>query len=559
MSVTGLGRIAMAEKMSVSQLQEALENKTLPAYIAAPLLEEKLNMQERMQKSAMMRQQAQQQQAPIVDRLMQRAAMGPGIDRLPTNLTPTREYAGGGIVAFGEGGEVPRYAGPYYGSLVKDPYAPTETQRVPGRGFVTQQADPEDLRRQLAQIDAQINATPAGRGRASLENKRNELRTALGMAPIVGSATRPTPADTGIEPPKVDARLPDTAVAPPAIPAAPKTASTAPRTAAPTADAGIAAGIPPAPKAPEYTGPSATTVTKGFLEGPEGYFARNVEREKRLTDELSKNRLQGKAFDTYEQSLKKEAEQAGLDKDQAKYMAMLKAGLAMMSGTSRHALENIGKGAMVGAADYQEAYKDLRKAERERTKEFALIEQARRAEERGEIERRDNLLMRASDAARRQDEFGTQSLMSAGIKEYDAARDMWKDQYARTFDEWKTKQTIGAQERISDKQIAAQRDIAKDRLAAILARGGGRGGITEYQMSQIYKDAMKEITPDSVRGQLKKELKLSKIPDPGVDKSFDDRVRKAYEKQIQDYVAGRLGGTSGSRLPQGFNLLGTED
>lgn len=553
MSVTGLGRIAMAEKMSVSQLQEALENKTLPAYIAAPLLEEKLNMQERMQKSAMMQQQAQQQQAPIVDRLMQRAAMGPGIETLPTNLTPTRKYAGGGIVAFGEGGEVPRYAGPYYGSLVKDPYAPTETQRVPGRGFVTPQADPEDLRRQLAQIDAQINATPAGRGRASLENKRNELRTALGMAPIVGSATRPTPADTGIEPPKVDAKLPDTAVAPPAAPAAPKTASTASRTVAPTADAGIAAGIPSAPTAPAYTGPSATTVAKGFLEGPEGYLARNIDREKRLTDELSKNRLQGKAFDTYEQSLKKEGEQAGLDKDQAKYMAMLKAGLAMMSGTSRHALENIGKGAMVGAMDYQEAYKDLRKAERERTKEFALIEQARRAEERGEIERRDNLLVRASDAARKQDEFGTQSLMNAGIEDSRVARDMWKDQYARTFDEWKTKQTIGAQERISDKQIAAQRAIAKDRLEAILARSGGRGALTANQLVQVRKEAMKNVDEAQVRSDLAKAGKLTKVPKLGEDAAFDKRVSQAYEAQLNSYIEKLLGVSSGNPFA-GFSL-----
>lgn len=546
---SALGRIATAEKMSVNQLKEALQNKTLPAYIAIPLIEEKMTMQDRMRSTAAMQQASQQ--PPIAERVMQRAETA-GIDRLPTNLAPAQGMAGGGIVAFEEGGEVPRYAGPYYGSLVKDPYAQPQTQRIPGRGFETPQADPELLKQQLAQIDAQINATPAGRGRVFLENKRNEIRTALGMSPIVGQP-RTTPTDTGIEPPKVDARLPDTAVAPPTAPAAPRTASTAPRTAAPTANAGITAGIPPAPTAPAYTGPSATTVAKGFLEGPEGYFARNIEREKRLTDELSKNRLQGKAFDTYEQSLKKEAEQAGLDKDQAKYMAMLKAGLAMMSGTSRHALENIGKGAMVGAADYQEAYKDLRKAERERTKEFALIEQARRAEEKGEIERRDNLLMRASDAARRQDEFGTQSLMSAGIEDSRVARDMWKDQYARTFDEWKTKQTIGAQERISDKQIAAQRDIAKDRLAAILARSGGRGALTANQMVQIRKEAMKNVDEAQVRSDLAKAGKLTKVPRPGEDAAFDKRVSQAYEAKLNSYIE-QLLGVSGGNPFAGFSL-----
>jgi len=514
----------MADRMSVDQLKEALQNKTLPAYIAIPLIEEKMNMQDRMRNSAAMQQP---QQAPIADRVMQRAETS-GIDRLPSNLAPAQGMAGGGIVAFEEGGEVPRYAGPYYGSLVKDPYAQPETQRIPGRGFETPQADPELLKRQLAQIDAQINATPAGRGRVFLENKRNEIRTALGMSPIVGQP-RATPTDTGIAPPKVDATLPDTAVAPPTAPA------TTSRPAATTgaSDQGIAAGLP---KPPEF--PSAVSTTEKLLGD---YFKRSADTEKRLAEDLSKNRLQGKAFETYEQSLKKEAEQAGLDKDQAKYMAMLKAGLAMMAGTSRHALENIGKGALAGAADYQEAYKELRKAERERTKEFALIEQARRAEEKGELDLSRQLRIRAADAENKNNQFGANAVMQATGADRDTALNIWGTQY----------------------KTGAQIQIGRERNAALVGaaglRGAGRGGITEYQMSQIYKDAMKEITLDSVRGQLKKELKLSKIPDPGVDKSFDERVKKAYDKQIQDYVAGRLGGSSGSGASQGFSLIGTEE
>jgi len=103
-----LGRIAMADKMSVNQLKEALQNKTLPAYIAIPLIEEKMDMQDRMQKSAMMQQASQQ--VPIADRVMQRAAMASGIDTLPTNLAPAQGMAGGGIVAFEGGGEVPGFA-----------------------------------------------------------------------------------------------------------------------------------------------------------------------------------------------------------------------------------------------------------------------------------------------------------------------------------------------------------------------------------------------------------------------------------------------------------------
>lgn len=104
MSVTGLGRIATAEKMSVDQLREALQNKTLPAYIAVPLIEEKLDMNSRM-KSMMAMQQAQQPQMPIADRVMQRADMESGISALPSNLAPAQGMAGGGIIAFADGGD----------------------------------------------------------------------------------------------------------------------------------------------------------------------------------------------------------------------------------------------------------------------------------------------------------------------------------------------------------------------------------------------------------------------------------------------------------------------
>lgn len=504
----------MADRMSVDQLKEALQNKTLPAYIAIPLIEEKMNMQDRMRSSAAMQQP---QQAPIADRVMQRAETS-GIDRLPTNLSPTRDYAGGGIVAFEEGGEVPRYAGPYYGSLVKDPYAQPETQRIPGRGFETPQADPELLKQQLAQIDAQINATPAGRGRVFLENKRNEIRTALGMSPIVGQP-RATPTDTGIAPPKVDATLPATAVAPPTAPATPSR----PAATTGTSNQGIAAGLP---KPPEF--PSAVSTTEKLLGD---YFKRSADTEKRLAEDLSKNRLQGKAFEGYEQTLKKEAEQAGLDKEQAKYMAMLKAGLSMMAGTSRHALENIGKGALAGAVDYQEAYKDLRKAERERAKEFALIEQARRAEEKGEIDLSRQLLIRAADARNKNDQFGVSAIMQATGMDTDRSLGIWKTQYS----------------------TEAQLRIAKERNAALMARGAGRGALTSYQMAQLRKEALKNVDEDQIRAGLAKSKKLSKTPKAGEDANFDKQVSEAYQNKLNEYM-NQLIGVSGGNPFAGFSL-----
>ena len=99
----GLGRVALAEKLSIPQLQEALENRSIPAYIGVPLLEEKIQLEQRMRASQM--GQAAPPQMTIADQVMLQAdEVDGGIDQLPTNMMP--EMAGGGIVAFEQGGNV---------------------------------------------------------------------------------------------------------------------------------------------------------------------------------------------------------------------------------------------------------------------------------------------------------------------------------------------------------------------------------------------------------------------------------------------------------------------
>jgi hypothetical protein len=102
-----MGRMADAEKLSIPQLQQAIKNGTIPAYVGVPLLQDKV----RQRQQAMAMQQAQQgqgqNQVPIAAQVMQDADQYRGIDELPTNL-PTEEedqfaggeYASGGIIAF---------------------------------------------------------------------------------------------------------------------------------------------------------------------------------------------------------------------------------------------------------------------------------------------------------------------------------------------------------------------------------------------------------------------------------------------------------------------------
>lgn len=90
--------MADAEKLSVEQLQKAVQTGTLPAYVGIPLIQDKMNQQKEAQAMA---QGQQQKQPPIAEQVMAEAAQH-GIDSAPSNL-PT-EMAGGGIVAFDDGG-----------------------------------------------------------------------------------------------------------------------------------------------------------------------------------------------------------------------------------------------------------------------------------------------------------------------------------------------------------------------------------------------------------------------------------------------------------------------
>jgi hypothetical protein len=94
-----MSRMADAEKLSIPQLNEAVKNGTIPAYVGVPLIQEKMKAQEAAQ--AMVAQT--QAQPPLARQVMEQADMMSGLEKLQSNL-PEEGYAGGGIVAFAEGG-----------------------------------------------------------------------------------------------------------------------------------------------------------------------------------------------------------------------------------------------------------------------------------------------------------------------------------------------------------------------------------------------------------------------------------------------------------------------
>ena len=576
--------LANPGKFSLEQLQQGMQAGSIPAYIAIPLIQEKVA--ERKRQEAMARAAgAPARNTPTVaeEVLAQAAPAQPGVTALPSGL-PT-QMAGGGIVAFEEGGEVERYQSkglvqpdiyPY-----NSPYAGRFSYREALENDPLLQANPpmtEEERRAQIRRDRAAFAKPYAMAADVLAGPYNYLASRgsdvanLVGIPRLGRALGIYHPDvTSVEIPKIgpggdrpfNTMLERYAATAPteAQPTGKKEEATAPAApAAPAAEAAPAAkpggGIYDLvqPRGQFIAPPrmqSMEDVTRRQLYGTEtepGFLARSEARSQTLMEELGKNKLEGKAFEGLESDLKKEAEQAGAERADAKNLAFLKAGLAMMAGTSRHALENIGKGAMTGLEDYNAAVKDLKKAEKERQRQMAFIEQARRAEDQDNLKRRDSLLEKANAAAERRDEYGTSALINATGKDQGNELEIWKTQYSGD----KALQVAG---------IGAQATLgaAKMRMDALANRGAG---ITPYQLAQLRANAEKMVDPDAVRAELAKSLQLAKAPAPGANKMFDEKVAALLANKIDEVVARRLGGAPGANSPLsqyiGFKNLGVE-
>lgn len=546
--------LANPGKFSLEQLQQGLRAGSIPAYIAIPLIQEKAA--EKKRQEAMARAAgAPAQGAPTVaeEVLAQAAPAQPGVTALPSGL-PT-QMAGGGIVAFEEGGEVERYQndGLVQPRSIYDPERDPLLRQL--REDPQAQADRAAMAETLRKLgySAMDIATLPGRGVAgALESAVTRPLRAMGV-PVPYLPESFYGGDRSSMTPYYDRlrKQEEAKQKPTATPAAPAAAAPAAE-AAPAAKPGGGIYDLIQPRG-QFTAPprmqSMEDITRRQLYGTEtepGFLARSEARSRSLFEELGKNKLEGKAFEGLEADIKKEAEEAGAERGQAKNLAFLKAGLAMMAGTSRHALENIGKGAMTGLEDYNAAVKDLKKAEKERQRQMAFIEQARRAEDQDNIKRRDSLLEKANMAADRRDEFGTNAIINATGKDRDQATEIWKTQY-------------GGERALQVAGIGAQATLgaAELRNQALANRGAG---ITPYQLAQLRANAEKMVDPGAVRDELAKSLKLAKVPAPGADKSFDEKVAALLSNKIDEVVARRLGGAPGSgggvpNMFAGYKLL----
>jgi len=154
------------------------------------------------------------------------------------------------------------------------------------------------------------------------------------------------------------------------------------------------------------------------LQAREDIFGEKRERSAQLE---AFNKEQGPAFASYEKLLQKEELQDTTDKEKSGLMSLMKGFLAMAAGESPNAATNIAKGAMVGLGDYGDAIKEFKKAAKERTKAMADIENARRAEAKGDFKDMRTFEDRAAERIAASDDRFTGLISQITGKEADVA------------------------------------------------------------------------------------------------------------------------------------------
>lgn len=504
-------RMAMAEKLSVQQLQQAIQSGSIPAYIGIPLIEQKTK--ERAQMAAA--QGGQQKPPSVASQILQQAEQqemeGQGIDQLPSNLPMMDDeemgMAGGGIVAFaGDDGSYVDFSKMPTADLTEAEFnALPEAERA--RRIREKQPDtagvgtfmlnalsaiPEAIR----QGSTEPFRGAAAKGRAAgYENTEAELREGLrtydpvaeGASPaaqepdFVGGQTgggayvgyrkqkgagSGTPRGQGPGLPQQDLSALDfdapVTTLPPVVVNAGKDPTMDSDYEPPVSRAGAAGqGTPGA-------GGRGAPTTQGAGNPPTGQGTQGAPTAKTtqaaLTPQAPATQSEGQsALDKYAAMLMAEREGSGKERDKAKAMAIFQAGLGIMGGTSPNALANIAQGALPATQAYQQEIKGIRKEDAARMKELMGLgvskeKLALEAKKLGISEKRFEQMY----------ELEKQKIGIMGGSRADTAQNseaLRRDQLAKGYFELFLKQNPMATE--------AEMDVFRDRARAFAARDAG--------------------------------------------------------------------------------------
>jgi len=343
-----------------------------------------------------------QTQAPTQTVLDQKAqTVEPGVAALPLRdgMFSEETYANGGIVAFSEGGDVPRYNGEETSWVQRNIGAPISELGGRVTSWQEKQKRLADLKQQKQYLSMGLGVGP-GVGVFTKESPEARQAREAQLADItqqienLSSAKEITPSAYGerenLMVPEGSFGSPTANVPPPPPPPAPS---------------GPPAGAPAGPSVGGYGSTARRDLMAGYaqaekgLEGIANYQGKYAPEEKAGLGML-RERAQKPAI-TEEESLAKaaklyegepnaeykaylEGKVKGIegDKTKAGWAAAMMAGLGMASGKSQYALTNIAEGATKGADYYLDKINKIDTANEQYQKGLADLAQAKRLEQR---------------------------------------------------------------------------------------------------------------------------------------------------------------------------------
>jgi hypothetical protein len=333
-----------------------------------------------------------------------------GIGQLPAPNMQTMHAANGGIIAFDDGGEVPGYADagvvPSMDALFGKTYTPNKKARTatamggPETNYPTYTPEmqaAEDAKTAASNEEALkqlIAKTPPGPEKDRLIQQLTYLQKAKLAQPAAPDMAPPlaqSEVDRLVQANKSMQNMPREVI-PSVAPTQRRTPSAASTVSAtPAAPQGVDTEQRMADVMSRISGTQDAEIKSQYadLEKKTGEGIAALRREREV------GRPTGKAFEGLETELKEEKDAVKGKEAKNLQMALINAGLAIAGGSSRYAMENIGKGALVGTKQYMDGLDKLEAAAKERRKMTAMIDEARRAEARGDFKEKNEFETRA--------------------------------------------------------------------------------------------------------------------------------------------------------------------
>ena len=488
--------------------QYAMMNKNDP-YIMSLAMSESTRRQE-IRSAAQGAQGGMQQPPKVVDQVVAQMAPQPmpqqqlpedvGIAQLPAG---DMEMAGGGIVSFANGGWEEDLA-----DLVEGGQPMSETSF--GVDFFTRSSDKEKIKaRELVKAKEKEESD-----KAKTKSSREKADAEIDRAEAAGESYPDVPAARPLytPPPEVTTEAPEEA-APEAAPAAPSFVP------GPTGinvnDTGLGALMSLDDYRKKYGMDVLDKEATGLEAQLKAAGQKEIEGKKKyLTDVKADIAELGKYGVEREAKLNKQLKELEGKEDKNVSMALLEAGLAMMSGTSQYAFENIGKGALVGT----KAYKDgLEKIEAKRD----ILD-----------ERISNLL----DIRRGEDRNNKEKVRAAELGVSDAESALSKSLYTNTKDMLNMKRdtanaaaTAHTNDQLARAKIRADKETADAQIKSQERQTAGRIASSE-RVAQM-PSAEQRMYEALGGGNLKKGMEVAAQIKAG---KFD--VRSAYSKYLEAFA-----------------------